>query len=84
MQENISNVVLRDYNPNQTMILPPSLEELLPANHPARTVSVIVDKQEGFITCAREKLTLAEDLERRKIRATDVEPVFGQLKHLFS
>lgn len=44
MQENISNVVLRDYNPNQTMILPPSLEELLPANHPARTVSAIVDK----------------------------------------
>lgn len=38
------NVVFKDYNPNQLMFLPPSLEELIPANHPGRTVSQIIDR----------------------------------------
>lgn len=44
MQENSEKVIFKDYNPNQIMLLPPSLEELLPVNHPARTISAILDR----------------------------------------
>ena len=44
MQKTEDKIVLKDYNPNQLMFLPPSLEELLPPNHPARTVSTIMDR----------------------------------------
>jgi transposase len=44
VQKQDLNVVFKDYNHNQIMLLPHSLEELLPANHPARTVSAIVEK----------------------------------------
>jgi transposase len=40
---NKSNLVFKDYNINQNLLLPPSLEELIPPNHPVRAVSQVVD-----------------------------------------
>lgn len=39
-----SNVIFKDYNPNQVMLLPPSLEELIVSNHPVRVVNDVVDR----------------------------------------
>ncbi len=36
--------VFKQYNQNQLMLLPPSLEELVPKNHPVRVVNKVVDK----------------------------------------
>lgn len=44
MQKQDLNVAFKDYNPNQLMFLPPSLEELIPANHPGRTVDQIINQ----------------------------------------
>jgi transposase len=41
---NKSKVVFKNYNPNQAMLLPPSLEELIDLNHPVRTVSQVIEK----------------------------------------
>jgi transposase len=38
------NVVFKDYNPNQLMLLPPTLEELVWVHHPARTVNSVIDR----------------------------------------
>lgn len=38
-----SNLVFKDYNFNQNLLLPPSLEELIPPNHPVRIVNQVVD-----------------------------------------
>jgi len=38
-----SKVVFKDYIPNQMMLLPPSLEEMIPENHPVRVVNQVVD-----------------------------------------
>ena len=43
MQYNKSKIVFKDYNPNQMMLLPPSLEEMIPKNHPVRVVNQVVD-----------------------------------------
>lgn len=40
---NKSKVVFKDYNPKQSFLLPPSLEELIEPNHPVRTVSDVID-----------------------------------------
>ena len=37
-------VVFKDYDPKQNLLLPPSLEELIEANHPVRTVSDVIDR----------------------------------------
>lgn len=34
----------KDYAPNQTMLLPPSLDSLIPAQHPVRLVSAVIDQ----------------------------------------
>lgn len=39
-----SKVVFKDYTPNQVMMLPPSLEELITANHPVRVVNQVIDR----------------------------------------
>lgn len=44
MQKQDTNIVFKDYTPNQLMLLPPSLEELIPAHHPARTVNSVMDQ----------------------------------------
>jgi transposase len=44
MQTNIrSKIVFKDYSPNQNLLLPPSLEEMIPANHSVRIVNQVVD-----------------------------------------
>jgi transposase len=43
MQYNTSKVVFKDYNTNQNFLLPPSLEEMIPENHPVRVVNQVVD-----------------------------------------
>ncbi|TNF43887.1 MAG: IS1182 family transposase [Cytophagales bacterium] len=44
MQKQDLNIVFKDYSPNQLMLLPPSLEELIPANHPSRTVNSVIER----------------------------------------
>ena len=43
MQKLDEKVVFKDYNPNQIMLLPPSLEELIEQDHPVRVVHQIID-----------------------------------------
>ncbi|MFC2080435.1 IS1182 family transposase [Bacteroidota bacterium] len=43
MQNNKSKVVFKNYNFNQNLLLPPSLEEMIPPNHPVRVVNQVVD-----------------------------------------
>ena len=38
-----SKVVFKDYSPNQILLLPPSLEEMIDPNHPVRVVNQIID-----------------------------------------
>ena len=40
---NRSKLVFKDYNINQNLLLPPSLEELIAPNHPVRVVNQVVD-----------------------------------------
>ena len=44
MQKQDLNVAFKDYNPNQLMLLPPSLEEFIAPNHPGRTVNQIIER----------------------------------------
>jgi transposase len=39
-----SKVIFKDYAPNQVMMLPPSLEDLIDANHPVRLVNQVIDR----------------------------------------
>jgi transposase len=38
-----TNVVFKDYSPNQILLLPPSLEEMIDQNHPVRVVNQVID-----------------------------------------
>jgi transposase len=46
MENNISSnrAVFKDYNQDQLMLIPPSLEELITPNHPVRLVNDIIDR----------------------------------------
>ncbi len=44
MEKQDLNIVFKDYDPNQLMLLPHNLCDLLPLEHPARAVSAIIDK----------------------------------------
>jgi transposase len=46
-----SKIIFKDYNPNQSFLLPPDLTELIEENHPVRTVSEVIDRLnlEGLI-----------------------------------
>jgi len=39
-----SKAVFKQYAPNQTLLLPPNLEELIEAHHPVRTVNSVIEK----------------------------------------
>lgn len=41
---NRAKVIFKDYNPKQSQLLPPNLEDLIEANHPVRTVSEVIDR----------------------------------------
>ena len=43
-KRNDTKVIFKPYNQQQTMLLPPSLEELLAANHPVRVVNKVLDQ----------------------------------------
>lgn len=43
MQKRRSKVVFKDYSPNQILLLPPSLEEMIDPNHPVRVVNQVID-----------------------------------------
>jgi len=38
-----TKVVFKDYSPNQFLLLPPSLEEMIDPNHPVRVVNQVID-----------------------------------------
>ena len=39
-----SNLVFKDYSPNQVVLLPPTVEELTEENHPVRVVNDVIDR----------------------------------------
>ena len=39
-----SKIIFKDYDPKQNLLLPPSLDELIEAGHPVRTVSDVIDQ----------------------------------------
>ena len=41
-----TQAVFKPYSPNQLNLLPPSLNQLIEANHPVRVVNSVVDKLE--------------------------------------
>jgi len=43
MQTRNPKIVFKDYNYNQNLLLPPSLEELIDPNHSVRVVNLVVD-----------------------------------------
>src|ERR1700712_5259360 len=43
MAKKNSTVVFKPYSPNQIMAIPPTLDELIAANHPVRIVSNVID-----------------------------------------
>src|SRR6478672_12957264 len=43
-KRNDTKVIFKVYNQQQAMLLPPSLEELIPANHPVRVVNKVLDQ----------------------------------------
>ena len=40
---NRTKVVFKDYSPNQILLLPPSLEEMIDPKHPVRIVNQVID-----------------------------------------
>ena len=44
MQYNRLKVVFKDYSPNQILLFPPSLEEMIDPNHPVRVVNQVIDR----------------------------------------
>jgi len=39
-----TKITYKSYNQNDNLLFPPSLGELIPENHPVRTVSAIIDR----------------------------------------
>ena len=44
MHKSNTKVVFKNYTPNQILLLPPSIEELIEANHPVRIVNQVIDQ----------------------------------------
>jgi transposase len=44
MSSTAANVVFKDYSPNQILLLPPSLEELIIENHPVKVVNSVIEQ----------------------------------------
>ena len=39
-----AKIVYKDYNQNESLLFPPTLGELVPDNHPVRTVNAVLDR----------------------------------------
>jgi len=37
-------LIFKDYNPNQILLLPPSLEDMIDLNHPVRIVNQVINR----------------------------------------
>lgn len=81
MQKQDLNVVFKDYNPNQLMILPPSLEELIPANHASRTVNSVIEQLDFSTVYSRYSETGASSYHPRMLLKI---LVYGYLENCFS
>jgi hypothetical protein len=74
----------KEYNQNQRMLLPASLEEIIPENHLVRGVSKTIDQMN--IEPLRETYQARANLETekgrylRKQRGVEIESVFGDIK----
>ena len=44
MAKRTNKVVFKTYTPNQMMLLPPSFDEKIPAEHPVRVVNRVIDQ----------------------------------------
>ncbi|MBK8809975.1 MAG: transposase [Acidobacteria bacterium] len=44
IHEKRKKVVFKHYDQNQPMLLPPSLDDLVPANHPVRVVNEVIER----------------------------------------
>src|SRR5512136_856426 len=42
-KNNRTKVVFKDYSPNQILLLPPSLEDMIDPNHPVRVINQVID-----------------------------------------
>lgn len=42
----MSRPIFKEYEPNQAMLLPPSLDELIDANHQARFIGAVIDQMD--------------------------------------
>ena len=42
-KSNRTKVVFKDYSPNQILLLPPSLEDMIDPNHPVRVINQVID-----------------------------------------
>ncbi len=49
-------VIFKAYNQQQTMLLPPSLDELISANHPVRVVNKVLDQKDILPLIAKYKV----------------------------
>ena len=81
MQKQDLKVVFKDYNPNQLMLLPPSLEELIPANHACRTVNAVIEQLDLSRVYSRYSDTGASSYHPRMLLKI---LVYGYLENCFS
>lgn len=75
------NIVFKDYSPNQLMLLPPSLEELIPINHPSRTINAVIDRIDLSTVYSRYSETGASSYHPRMLLKI---LVYGYLENCFS
>jgi transposase len=54
-KRNDTKVIFKAYNQEQTMLLPPSLEELITVNHPVRVVNKVLDQVDIVSLMAKYK-----------------------------
>lgn len=81
MEKQDLNVVFKDYNPNQLMLLPPSLEELIPVNHASRTVNSVIERIDLSPVYSRYSETGASSYHPRMLLKI---LVYGYLENCFS
>ena len=73
--------VFKDYTQGQTMLFPPSLEELIPSNHPVRVVNSVVDQLDLDRLYARYRGGGASSYHPRMLLKV---LVFGYLSNIYS
>jgi transposase len=80
-KRNDLKVVLKTYNQQQTMLLPPSLEELIAQNHPVRIVSKVLDHIDVEPLIAKYKAGGTSSFHPRMLLKV---PVFAYINNIHS